>query len=346
MLKSIQNYKNKTKQYYAKHPKQQIAREYVHSLIAMLFSAFLFAFAFKVFLSPSVDGVLPLISGGTAGLARTVGVLFEMGGIHDTTLIYSIFYALFNIPIIYLAFRRIGFRFALFTMVNVVATSILTNYALNFAFIDELAESIACVTSGAGYQSGLLARAILAGVINGAASAIALGANGSAGGVDTVGYYFSLRKSNNVGRYTIIINSFVFVLFASLNTGLEVMNGTDPQPAIANMLLILLFVTLYSIMNALVMDIISRHNKKEQIQIITKVENLSKLLLANIPHGATIVRSKGAFTGEDHIIIYVIVSTYETKAVVDLVREADPHSFIAVTPIQQVYGRFRKPKIK
>lgn len=352
MLKVIEDYKSRNKEYYSKHPHQQIVREYVHSLIAMLFSAFLFAFTYKVFLSPisTVDGVeiLPLISGGTAGLARTIGVLFEMGGIHDTTLIYSIFFAVFNVPIIYLAFRYIGFRFALFTMVNVVATSILTNYALNFDFINKLAESIACVTSGSGtwYQSGLLARAILAGVINGAASAIALGANGSAGGVDTVGYFFSMRKSNNVGRYTVIINAFIFALFASLNASYQVMSGQYVEIAIANMLLILLFVTLYSFMNALVMDIISRHNKKEQIQIITKVENLSKLLLANIPHGATIVRSKGAFTGEDHIIIYVIVSTYETKTVVDLVRQADPHSFIVVTSVQQVYGRFRKPKIK
>ena len=124
------------------------------------------------------------------------------------------------------------------------------------------------------------------------------------------------------------------------------MNGTLPEIAIASMILILLFVTLYSFMNALVMDIISRHNKKEQIQIITKVENLSKLLLANIPHGATIVRSKGAFTGEDRIIIYVIVSTFETKAVIDLVRKADPNSFINVTSVKQVFGSFRKPKIK
>lgn len=351
MIKSIQDYKTKTKEYYAKHPKQEIVREYIVSIFIMLVSAFLFAFSFKVFQSPTTqDGnILPLISGGTAGLSRSVVVIFNMCGFSNeyTDLIYAITYTILNIPIIYLAFRYIGFRFALFTAINVVATSILTNFAFINCdeFISKLATQIACVTDS-GLQAGILPRAMLAGVLNGVASAMCLSFGGSAGGVDTVSYFFSLRRSKNVGHYVIIINTFVFVLFASLNTGYEIMNTVDTSSAMANFFLILLFVSIFSFTCALVMDFINQHNKKEQIQIITKVENVSKLLLSNIPHGATIVRSKGAFTGEDHIIIYVVVSKYETKTVVKLVRDADPNSFINVISVSQVYGRFRKPKIK
>lgn len=348
MIKSIQDYRKKTKEYYAKHPKQEIVREYAVSITIMLVSALLYAFSFKVFQSPTTveNNILPLISGGTSGLARSIVVIFNMSGSSaNNDLIFAIFYTVLNIPIIYLAFRYIGFRFGLFTAINVVATSILTNFALNVDFVNQLATKIACVTES-GLQAGILPRAMLAGVLNGVAGAMCLAFGGSAGGVDTVSYYFSLRRSKNVGRYNIIINTFVFILFASLNMGYEVMQNGDTSTALANFFLILLFVSIFSFTCALVMDFINQHNKKEQIQIITKVENVTKLLLSNIPHGATIVRSKGAFTGEDRIIIYVIVSKYETKTVVNLVRAADPDSFINVVSVSQVYGRFRKPKIK
>ena len=201
------------------------------------------------------------------------------------------------------------------------------------------------VKDGTVIQAGLLTRAILAGIFSGVASSFSFACGGSSGGVDTIGYYYSMRKSGNIGRYNILINSVIFTVFVVLSGFAEAPTAGTTQ-AITDSIVILLFVTIFSFVSATVIDLITRTNKKDQIQIITKVENLSKLLLANIPHGATIVRSKGAFTGEDHITIYVIVSTYETPQVIKLVRDADPNSFINVISVKQVYGRFRKPKVK
>ncbi|MCQ2792394.1 MAG: YitT family protein [Bacilli bacterium] len=352
MKNFVNEYKMRRKQYLAKHKKTEIAAEYAQSLIAMLFCAFISALTFKIFLSPDESiGALPLISGGASGVSKSISIIFDIAtnrGV-DQTLVYSIAYTLVNIPLFYLAFRYIGFRFAIFTVINVVATSLMTNF-FNFSFINPLAKNIACVIKlddGSLIQAGLLARTIIAGISSGVTSALAITAGGSAGGSDTVSYYFSMRKSSNVGRYMIIINSIIFTIFVFLNAVSEkVIDNFPMETVIANALLILLFELIFSFVTSLVIDMIARHNKKDQVQIITKVENLSKLLLANIPHGATIVRSKGAFTGEDHIIIYVIVSTYETKEVIKLVRDADPNSFINVTSVKQVYGRFAKPKVK
>ena len=109
-------------------------------------------------------------------------------------------------------------RFAIFTTINVVATSLLTNF-VSFPFIDELATHIACVVktdiggSTIYLQAGLLARVFLAGVANGVGSSLSFTCGGSAGGVDTLSYYFSLRKSSNIGRYAIAINSVIFFFF-------------------------------------------------------------------------------------------------------------------------------------
>ncbi len=355
MKNILKENRRKFNAYLSKHPKQQIVREYVNSILVTLIAAMLFALTFKIFQSPTKpETALRLISRGSSGIARIIALAFNMAynnnSSENMTLIYSIAYAIVNVPIIILAFRKISFRFALFTTINVVATSLLTNF-VNFGFIDELAEQIACVVTvegGTVIQAGLLTRAILAGIFSGVASSFSFACGGSSGGVDTISYYFSMRKSSNIGRYAVLINSVIFAVFAALNgfSQMQFSMVESGSEAIANSIVILLFVMIFSFVSATVIDLITRTNKKEQIQIITKVENLSKLLLANIPHGATIVRSKGAFTGEDHIIIYVIVSTYETKQVVKLVRDADPNSFVVVTPIQQLFGRFRKPKIK
>lgn len=343
--------RSKINAYLDKHPKTKIFTEYFNSILVTLLAALLFALTFKVFQSPTKpETALPLISGGSSGIARIIALVFNMstGTTENMTLVYSIAYAIVNIPIIILAFRKVSFRFALFTTINVVATSLLTNF-VKFGFIDELAEQIACVVEvkdGTIIQAGLLTRAILAGIFSGVASSFSFACGGSSGGVDTIGYYYSMRKSSNIGHYTIVINSVIFTVFVVLNGFSQVQLGMNGSEAIANSIIILLFVTIFSFVSATVIDLITRTNKKEQIQIITKVESLSKLLLANIPHGATIVRSKGAFTGEDRIIIYAIVSTYETPRVIKLVRDADPNSFINVISVKQVYGNFRKPKIK
>lgn len=352
MKDTFKEQKGKVDAFLSKHKKTKIFTEYLSSIIITLLMALLFALTYQVFQSPnSTDAyyILPIISGGSSGVARIIALIAAMGTGNNSqnqmTLVFSISYAVVNIPLIYLAFRKIGFRFGLFTTINVVATSLFTNF-VKIPGMDDLAKQIACVVpvtiEGAEYplQAGLLARAFLAGVFSGVASSFSFSCGGSSGGVDTVGYYFSMRKSKNIGRYSVIINSVIFLVFAILNGFALYMENKDINQAVASSILILLFETIFSFVTAAVIDLITRTNKKDQIQIITKDEKLAKLILANVPHGVTTVRSKGAFTGEDHTIIYVTVSTYETKGVIKLVRDADPHSFINVISIKEVYGRF------
>lgn len=338
--------------YLDKHKKTRTVVEYLSALIVTGVSALLCAFAFKAFMSPNspTDAkILPLISGGISGIARTIALVFEMcKSPLDMYQVYSITYFILNIPMLYIGFRFIGFRFGLFSAINVALVSIFTNF-VKLDFVDTLAEYVACVikVGDVHYQAGLLSRVILSAVFNGVSSSIAFAAGTSAGGSDIVSYYFSLRKSTNVGKYVLGINIVVMILFSSLSFADSVVTGGGFKPEyVADAFLIILFAFIYSCVLVLVIDFINRRNKKEQIQIITKEENLPKLLLANIPHGATIVRSKGAFTGEDRIIIYCIVSIYETNNVVELVRSADPKSFINITTVKQVYGRFFIKPIK
>ena len=96
----------------------------------------------------------------------------------------------------------------------------------------------------------------------------------------------------------------------------------------------------------MIVDLINVRNKKVQIQIISSFKQMSSYLLANIPHGATIVQGKGAFSGEDREIIYMTVSSLEVKDVIRTIKQIDPNSFVSVTQLQQVYGRFFQKPVK
>ena len=77
-----------------------------------------------------------------------------------------------------------------------------------------------------------------------------------------------------------------------------------------------------------------------QVQIITASEYLAPVLIANFPHGATVVDAEGAYSHSPKKIVYMVVSSSQVKDVVNLSRKVDPHAFISVTSLVQVYGNF------
>lgn len=340
--------KEKTTSYLYEHLWLKYILEYATTLVVCFFSAFIFAVGIKIFLAPgtvthSLNGIessetfLTLVSGGASGIAQIIALgsqlIFGPELAQYNYTIYSISYLIINIPIIILAFKGIGVRFGTFTMINVVFVSALVNF-MNFSFLNELAYFINA-------EGGMLSRALFAGLCTGLSSAIAFKFEVSAGGIDVIAYYFSLRKSSNVGKYSVIINSIVIIVFAIMTAFQGDANYDDADlsswtVAIGG----LCFSIVYLFVVMLVVDVINVRNKKVQLQIITKKENLHSLLLANIPHGATITQGKGAFSGDEKIVIYMVVSQFEIKKVIRLIREVDPESFINVTNLQQVYGRF------
>ena len=83
-----------------------------------------------------------------------------------------------------------------------------------------------------------------------------------------------------------------------------------------------------------VVDTINIQNKKVELQIMTSNYNLSNVVLANIPHGCTILDAKGGYTGKSMFVIYMSVRKSEAKKVVKICRKADPHVFINVMPME------------
>ena len=335
--------KQKINAYIYNHIWMRYAIDYGVTFAMSVLSAAIFVFGVNCFLDPAALGgpmsdSVTLVSGGSSGVAQVFLLILETAGVDiaNRSLVFSLAYLTVNIPLIILAFFGVGKRFAIFTLVNVGSAFLFSNI-----FHGDIFVHIALYVSEFG---GMLPRALFAGICTGISSAIAFKWDTSAGGFDIVSYYVSLRKSTTAGKYSVIINSIIIGSFTFLTaikggTVPYVVKGVTLEPwaiAVGSMW----FSIVYLLTVMLVIDVINVRNKKVQIQIITDNQDLPKFLLAAIPHGATIVKATGAFSGQERLMIYMIVSSLEMKYAIKTIREIDPNSFINVTSLNQVYGHF------
>ena len=339
------NKKHKLNSFLYNHLWLKHVYDYAIPLFLSVLSALLFSFGLNVFLQPEILGVpnaSSMVSGGSSGLAQVFKSLFEMIRGNDVseqtkTVVFNICYFSINIPLLILAYFGVGKRFATFTLINVGCVVL-----FDFLFtIDGSACQVALNQIANHIQQdggGELSRALFAGICTGLSSAIAFKAEASAGGIDIVSYYLSNKKSTLAGKYGIVINGFIITTFAIL-TGIR-------DGSAANAITSVCFSLVYLLTVMLVVDIINVRNKKAEIQIITSNKDLPKLLIANIPHGATISEAKGVFTEDEKIIIYMVVSNVEVKRAVNIIKTLDPESFVNVTQLQAVYGNFHIKPVK
>ena len=317
----------------------KVILENAFCILATAFSAAIFAFGLNTFLDPTVQGgalaetLKPMVSGGSSGASQVFSLLFTVNNPSlrsKASLIFSMFYFGINLPLIILAFKGVGKRFGIYTLLNVGLVFLFTNIMHGQFFYD--------VATVINKECGLLGRALFAGVCTGLSSAIAYKIDTSAGGVDVVSYYISAKKSTMAGKYGVIINGIIIATFAIIS---GIAYDDFPRASAG-----IFFSLVYLLTVMLVVDAINVRNKKAQIQIISHNKDLPKLLIANIPHGATVVDAKGVYTDSDRLIIYMVVSTTEVKHAIKVIKELDPESFIGVHALQSVVGNFRVKPIK
>ena len=313
--------------------------DYGFAVLATVFSAFIFVFGMITFLEPALSSAAEdigpaMVSGGSSGLAQVIKLIifsiFKKLDTKNERIVLSSLYLLINIPLLILAFKGVGKRFAIFTLLNVGCVFLFTN-TIKGEMFTKLAEYV----SGHG---GMLTRALFAGMCTGISSGIAYKIDASAGGFDIISFYISAKKSTLAGKYGMFINGTIVASFA-LVSGLS---NHDLATAIGGALFS--FVYLLTVM--LVIDVINIRNKKAKIEITTSNKDLPQLLISNIPHGATIIDAKGAFTNSERYIIEMVVSTTEIKRSLNIIKTLDPDSFVVITSLTGVYGNFHMKPIK
>ncbi|MCR5078630.1 MAG: YitT family protein [Bacilli bacterium] len=312
-------------------------------ILVLTASSWIFALGYKTFLNPTnivEEGGFRLVSGGASGISQTVmeairligkGVTGDPNFSYNEDLAYSLLYFGINIPVFFIAFFIIGKRFALLTIYAVGMVSVFTNIMsleVFKPFIDTLA-------SFSNDNGGLLTRAVFGGICTGVSSGLAYRVDSSAGGIDVIAYAIALKKNVLVGKYTILINICIVVAFTLLSAA-----NDDFSIRAIMAVACMLFSAIYMLVTGMVVNLINLRNKKCEIEVVTDDEELGSVLIANLPHAATVSKAQGAYSGKEHYVVVMVISYYEVKQAVKIVREADPKAFIKVIDLGQVYGHF------
>ena len=307
--------------------------EYLGGFFIAAVAAAVFAFGFSCFTTPATEGGFVLATGGVSGISQIIALLIEtIGGRSiEGNLVQSIGYTVLNIPLLIFSFLKIGKRFSIFTLVNVLLSSLFISIFSRSGIGKAVAEFQ--FADGVQPLAPVIVRVIFAGICTGLASAFAFIGGISCGGIDIVAYYLGARKSTQIGRYGVMINGIIVITYAFLK-------AVDNDMNFIYSLYSIIFSIIYLMEVGLIIDAINLRNKKVEVQIITSKIHMPEIIIANFPHSATIVNGRGAYSGADKIILWMAISSTEVKKVVSVAKKVDEHVFIAVTPLKQVYGNF------
>ncbi|MBO5623435.1 MAG: YitT family protein, partial [Butyrivibrio sp.] len=89
------------------------------------------------------------------------------------------------------------------------------------------------------------------------------------------------------------------------------------------------------------LHVLYRTYQQKTLFIITdSPDEICKLIYANSGHGATLIDGEGSFEHRDKKIVYSIVSASDTRKLIPMIKEVDPHAFVNSIRTEEVMGNF------
>jgi len=273
-----------------------------------VFGALLYAMGVNLFIVPS-----GLYNGGIMGICqviRTILIDFMHLPVQNFD-IAGIIYYIINIPILFLAFTRIGKRFFAKTLVTVTAIT---------AFL-ALLPTIPVITD-------TMAACVVGGIISGTGVGLILRMGSSGGGTDVIGVMLiKWKRDFSVGKINMIVN-FILYLACLFLFDIE----------------IVIYSIIYAAVYAVAMDRGHSQNIIVEANIITKIKSpeMEKEIFEEIGRGITKWQCLGAYTNETSHILYILLSKYEVHMLKAIIRKYDPEAFMVINEGVRVNGNYLK----
>lgn len=213
-----------------------------------------------------------------------------------------------NIPLLFIGWKLLGRQTAIYTIIGTVAVSVFLTTFSSFRHPIE---------------GDTLLAALYAGVTVGVGLGIVFRFGGTTGGVDIVARLFHKYFGWSIGRTMFIFDIGVIALsLYYLNLDLAMYT------------LVALF------LSARVIDFVQEgaYAAKAIMIISEHAVDLSQKIMQEMGRGATLLKGRGGYTGMDKEVLYCVVSRNELVRFKNLVHRTDPHAFIIVNDVHEVFG--------
>lgn len=269
-------------------------------IIVICFASVLIAVNTKTFVRTG-----DLFPGGAMGLT----ILFQhiSESFFGVEIPYTVVNLLLNAFPIYIGFRFIGKKFTLYSCLMIVLSSILTDMIPSYVVTYDI-----------------LLISIFGGILNGVAVSLCLLMNATSGGTDFIAIYLSDKKG--VDSFNVILGVNMVILGVA-----GVLFGWDRA----------LYSIIFQYASTQVLHMLYKKYQQATLFIVTnKAKQVCNAIYKVSQHGATIMQSEGSYEGQERSMVYSVVSSAESKKVVEFVKRVDPDAFINVVRTEQLQGKF------
>lgn len=246
--------------------------------------------------------------GGLSGIAILFKYLWDLP--------VGVMILIMNIPLLLIAWKYLGKRFAIRTLRTVVLSSVI---------LDVVVTPLAFV-----YAGDRLLSAIASGVCLGAGLGVIFARGSTTGGTDIISCLVERKNPHlQVGgiltAVDILIIALSIAVFGNLESGLYGI------------------VALYA--QGRVMDAILYGRKRGRSVMIfsEKREEIARRIMREMDRGATFLQSRGAYSGARSEVLLCAVGQREYAKLRRIVRECDPEAFFVVLETKNVYGEGFQP---
>ena len=243
-----------------------------------------------------------LLTGGVTGIAIILNFF--------TGCAVWIFYVVLNIPIFIAGFRSISTRFALYSLLGMLALTVFLGIGDNISIdlgIDDL-----------------LLAAIFGGVLSGIGTGINLRCKGSTGGLDIIAVIVKRYWGYDFGTTSFAINAAILLVFL-----------------FSNNMELTLYTAISMFISAKMLDTVEAgpSASKSAMIVSEKSDEIANAIMDNIHRGCTFLTGQGAYTGQDRKIIMVTVGKRQLPKLKEIVFALDPNAFITINEAIEVYGQ-------
>ena len=276
-------------------------KNYYKSILAALFYGITSALGIQLLLQPA-----KLYTSGVTGASQLiVNLLNEFA--HMDTPVY-LWYALLNLPLILLAWFKLGRKFTILSIISVVSASL-------FILIVPLYP----------LTKDPLLSAVFGGILSGAGIGLCFRYGFSTGGTDIIALIVQKSTGRSVGQVSFAINAIIITI-AGFAFGWELALYTIISIYITNV----------------VIDKMYIQQQKITVTIYShKVDDISKELLKSLNRGLTLdYHLRGAYSGEEIGSITTVLTKYQLFFAKKIIRNVDPDAFINIQPTMSISGKF------
>ena len=277
-------------------PTGSVARHIVRYAQIVL-GSLLTSLGYNLFLIPA-----HLLTGGISGIAI---VIYYLTGLPVGAQNF-----VYNLPILYLAYRVFGRHYAFDTIFGTVVLSVLldlTHFVVDWNVC-----------------ANIVLNSVFGGVLTGIGFGMVFRVNANTGGLDVVGAVVKKYYAIDMGTVIFVLN-FLIVAGSAFVCTLEEMLFT--------------FISIYVIAE-LTNRVAAGLNREKSIVIISgEAEKICTDIMENVHRGVTYLDGRGGLTKEPRGILFAVVSLTQVGRVKTIVRHHDPQAFMIVSDTSEVTGK-------